>query len=187
MPTRLEVPGPDRPDRHPYIRINHPEDGDLVFRIPSPVQVGRLTKLIPQSHWDAVSAVESVQGAEPENRLKAIMGAFRSSEDACSLAGVIIGYAWADPALVLKAEPPSKDLESSESVMQFGSAVFEELHEHGWSAGDAFGVATIIFGELGRGMSLVEAGVTKRDFTGPKRDSSSPSFSESNVVSSGDA
>ena len=119
------------PDRPHYLTLDIKERGPTVWRLPSPALTMLLVQLMNKDDManKAAKAAKAAKGAKKKGA-KAVAGV--DLLKMYSVQGAVLGLCWFDLDFDLQtqwAEYPN----TLEGLEGFGSEVFEELYEEGWS------------------------------------------------------
>lgn len=118
--TPLDIP----PARPPYFTVVC-AGTTWYLRAPSLHRVARMIQAIGPEHQARLQAVASMVGQG-----RSLVSLVTSAPDVLELFGALVGITWADPIYDLEAPAWTT---SAGDLARYGEAVFEELHEAGWS------------------------------------------------------
>lgn len=153
------TPMPPVPDRAPYLRVRVDGD-DLVLKVPSLYLVGQVIRALEvEKHFGSLAALAA--STDTIARLVAMM---RSGPELCELAGAMLGCAWADPIRELDAERPK--VWTDGSARAFGGAVYEELHEAGWTTAHIAKAAILVGRQIWEAANIEKEVHEMADFFG---------------------
>lgn len=150
----IERPTPrEIPDRHPYVRLELAGEDPTFLKIPSALAVAKIVKDLDRLHMAALASMQSAQGGNPINMVAMLKEA---GPEIGSVLGALIGKAWADPTHDLVT-----DAADHPSAMAYGEAVFEELHDDGWTLDHILGVGLTVIRAVWESSQLTDE-VSKR-------------------------
>lgn len=109
------------------------------------------------------SACEVPLLLEKIGSITSISELIQKTEGALALAGVVLGFCWADEYDELESVQPT--IFSKESLFAYGESVFEELHEAGWSTSDCVSAAMHLAREWWTTNGNLNEAVEKANFT----------------------
>lgn len=171
MPTERQPPGPEPPDRPPYIQLAHPAMGAVVLRVPSALMAGRLAGLVSDEQRETIALLQGLQQGIADadtDRVGQLWQMVQGSVEALSILGALVGLSWADPRWALDAVAPPREEQTTETVLAYGAAVYEELYEAGWTLAQLIQAATVLYRHMSSAFALFEEGRARADFSQPR-------------------
>lgn len=153
---KREPAGTIPPARHPYIRVSPVVLGErveYVLRVPSLHQVATLQEIVDEQQRRAFFALAAIWGGGAP--IGVVAEALRTGgRGMVELAGALIGVSWRDPLVGLQTPQPLAW--DPERARAYGAAVFEELHEEGWTLSAVTMCVLALVAEIGKAATLEE-------------------------------
>lgn len=135
---------PPRPDRPPYFRVVLSTDLAFTMRAPSLHKVGVLLKAVSTEQQSRLLGLGALVA-----RGESMLQLAATAPDVLELFAGLVGVAWADPEFELDTPPWTEG-----DPAAYGAAVYEELHEQGWSLKQIVSVALAIVNEIGNASEI---------------------------------
>lgn len=151
------------------------------LRVPSLLVISRIGQAIDRGSMLSMFSLAAAV-ASGQSLIRSVEAARQGGPQVIELLGCLIGIAWADPAVELETVKPTSW--TAESVSSYGSAVYEELHEAGWTLSQELALGLALMEQIGINTSIEEAVQEKARFLGRTTGSSSVEPSTPNAPSS---
>lgn len=153
------------PDRHPYFRVEL-DSGSHAMRSPSPTMSGAVLTLVEESKLRA-DALKRLADDPSRRRAGADLG------DVFAIHGATVGVCWAHEGLDLETPAPTDATPAA--MLAYGRAVYEELHEAGYTTTDVALLWAKALGQLASGYIEIRSTLEAAGFFGVRRGSPSGS------------